>query len=289
MISRYGIFCKVIETGSFTKTADIIGYSQSAVSQTIKSLEQELSTTLVNRGKDGITLTRDGEQYFPYLHSIYSAELNLNRKHSEMQGLKNSTIRIGTFITVSRFLLPEPMMEFKKKYPEVKFELQQGSYDSIERGILDGNIDFGFVNPDAVTKLETRPLVRQRLQAVLPKNHPLANEKEVTLAQLAQGPIILPDEGEYNLLLRAFQQEQLTPNIEYKVYDDYSIISMVEQGLGISAFYDILLAKVKPNLEIREIRERPERTLSLAWHNWDTMPLAARKFIDYIGNSIISS
>ena len=49
MISRYGIFCKIIETGSFTKTAELLGYSQSAVSQTIKALEQETGTTLINR------------------------------------------------------------------------------------------------------------------------------------------------------------------------------------------------------------------------------------------------
>lgn len=286
MISRYGIFCKVIETGSFTKTADIIGYSQSAVSQTIKSLEQELGTALVNRGKDGITPTRDGEQFLPYLKAIYSSEQALVRKQSEMKGLKNSTIRIGTFISVSRFLLPKPMKEFKKKYPEVKFDLRQGDYDSIEKWIRDGGVDFGFVNPDAVSRLEIKPLIRQHLQAVLPKGHPLASQKDITLAQLAKGPIILPEEGEYNLLLRAFQQEQLSPNIEYKVYDDYTIMSMVQQGLGISAFYDILLSNVKPDLEIREIKERPERTLALAWRNWDTMPLAARKFIDCIVSSI---
>lgn len=51
MLSRYDIFCKVVETGSFTRTAEALGYSQSAVSQMVKALEQELGTTLVSRGK----------------------------------------------------------------------------------------------------------------------------------------------------------------------------------------------------------------------------------------------
>ena len=61
MLSRYGIFCKVIDTGSFTKAAEIAGYSQSAVSQTVKSIERELGSVLINRGKDGVSLTSDGE------------------------------------------------------------------------------------------------------------------------------------------------------------------------------------------------------------------------------------
>ena len=66
MISRYEIFCKVIENGSFTKTAEELGYSQSAVSQAVRTLEQETETVLIDRKKDGIGLTADGEQYLPY-------------------------------------------------------------------------------------------------------------------------------------------------------------------------------------------------------------------------------
>ena len=58
-ISKYGVFCKVAEQKNFTKVANEIGYSQSAVSQIVKGLEKELGTTLVNRGKDGISLTRE--------------------------------------------------------------------------------------------------------------------------------------------------------------------------------------------------------------------------------------
>lgn len=114
MISRYGIFCKIIETGSFTKTAELLGYSQSAVSQTIKALEQETGTTLINRRKDGTLLTVDGAAYLPYFQQIYQAEEALERKEREMRGLENSVIQIGTFTSVSRNLLPELMREFKK-------------------------------------------------------------------------------------------------------------------------------------------------------------------------------
>ena len=65
MISRYEIFCKVVEAGSFTRVAGELGYSQSAVSQTIKALEREVGVTLIDRKRDGVALTEDGRQFWP--------------------------------------------------------------------------------------------------------------------------------------------------------------------------------------------------------------------------------
>ena len=69
-ISRYGVFCKVAEQKNFTKVANEIGYSQSAVSQIVKSLERELGCCLIERRKDGIRLTPDGEEYYPYIQGM---------------------------------------------------------------------------------------------------------------------------------------------------------------------------------------------------------------------------
>ena len=133
MISRYGIFCKVLELGSFTRAAQCLGYSQSSVSQTIKTMENELGVTLIDRKKDGIGLTPDGEEYFPYIQAVYAAEKALKQKENEMAGLENTTIRIGTFTSVSRTLLPPLMKSFQKEYPMVTFVLRQGEYTGIEQ------------------------------------------------------------------------------------------------------------------------------------------------------------
>ena len=66
MASRYQIVCMVVDRGSLKGAADELGYTQSAVSQAVKALERELGTTLIERGKQGVSLTRDGKQYLPY-------------------------------------------------------------------------------------------------------------------------------------------------------------------------------------------------------------------------------
>ena len=80
MMSKYRVFCTVVELGSFTAAAERLNYSQSAVSQTIKALEQELGTTLLSRQTHRLQLTRDGESYLPYLQEIAAAEGRLERR-----------------------------------------------------------------------------------------------------------------------------------------------------------------------------------------------------------------
>lgn len=282
MISRYGIFCKVIETGNFTRAAEMLGYSQSAVSQTIKSLESELGFTLIDRRKDGIRLTSDGEQFYTYIHSIYSAELSLEQKRREMRGLENTVISIGTFNAVSRNILPMLMNSFKSMYPSVSFVLRQGSYTNIEQWILEGSVDFGFVNADTVTEVETRFLYEDRMVAVLPPEHELAKKDEVSMRDLASEPFILLNEGTFSVPMRVFSEHDLVPTIAYDVYDDYTIMAMVKQGFGLSLLYEKLLQGFDHGLEVRPVTEDPKRTIALAWRSLDTLPYASRRFTEYI-------
>ena len=282
MFSKYSIFCMVIETGSFTKTAELLGYSQSSISQHVKSLEQELGTNLINRKKNRICLTKDGEEYLAYFKAIFNAEKDLKRKKQEMKGLKNNTIKIGTFTSVSRNILPSLMKAFKEIYPEINFILKQGEYTSIQQWIKDDKIDFGFINGDVNSGLEMEILYRDKMMAVLPKNHALAKYKSISLAQLANEPFILLDEGKSSVIMNAFSKYNLSPDIEYEVYDDYSILAMVRQNLGISTMYELVLKGFENNLEIRPIKENPQRTIALVWREWDTMSLASRSFVDFI-------
>ena len=282
MISRYGIFCRVVEQGSFTRAAEELGYSQSAVSQNVRALEQETGVTLLSRRKDGVQLTQDGQEFYPYIQSIFQAEQALERKRQETMGLQNSLIRIGTFTSVSRNLLPPMMKRFKEKYPDVRVVLRQGEYTSIPQWIRQGEIDFGFVNQDAVEGMETRLLYEDHMLAVLPQGHRLEKKSSLTLQDISTEPLILLDEGEHSVLLDAFHSAGLTPNLAYEVYDDYSILSMVRQGLGISVLYEKVVAGFEQGLSLRPIQESPRRRVALSWVSWDTMPYAARRFAEFL-------
>ena len=282
MLSKYELFCRILELGSFTRAADQLNYSQSAVSQTIKALEKELGTILLDRSKEGLSLTSDGTQYYPYFKAISASEKALSQKHKEMQGLEDVVIQIGTFTSVSRNLLIPLMREFKALHPQVQYNLKQGDYTNIPVWIKDETVDFGFINSNNAPPLEFKALYKDDLVAVLPSQHPLTRKKTVTLQDLAAYPFILLDEGLDNVTLAAFARQGLAPSLAYKVYDDYTILEMVRQGFGVSALYEKMLAGLVHHTITRPIAEEPQRTISLAWKNWETMSYASRRFAEFI-------
>ena len=282
-MDRYDVFIKIVETGSFTQAAEETGYTQSAVSQMIRSLERELNTTLFQRSKAGAKLTPDGREYLPYIQSISISLRELEVKCQEMHGLESGVIRVGTFTSVSRTWLPKLIKEFKKLYPAAQITLRQGDYTSICQWVEEGNVDFGFTNPDVTSNLTIIPLCTDRMQAILPPDHELAGEKVISLETLARLPYILLDEGaELSVPLSAFRKHGLNPNIQYKVVDDYTIMSMVAEGLGVSSLYDLVLEGYHQNILVKPIEPEVTRTLALVYKNKKVLPTACRYFIDYI-------
>lgn len=289
MLNKYDAFIKVIETGSFTKAADEIGYTQSAVSQMISSLESDLNTKLIVRNKKSILLTPDGKEYLPFIKSIRNAELELSEKKKEMQGLESGIIRIGTFSSVSCNWLPGLIKNFKKKYPYVHFHLMQGEYTNIDNWVKDGSVDFGFINPSAASKnLTVIPLRTDEMLAVLPIDHKLCNKSIITLNDLCKEAYILLDEGDVSEPLQVFKEKKLSPNIEYKVYDDYTIMSMVEKGLGVSILSDLVLTGHHQKIVTKSITPKVVRTIGLVYKNKNILPIAGRYFIDFIINEFNS-
>ena len=294
--SRYHIFCRVVDLGSFTKAAAELGYTQSAVSQIIRTLENELGSVLLERRRDGLRLTSDGQQYMPYLRHMSAAEQALAMKHQEMRGLEDSVVTIDTFTSVSRNILPPLMSDFRQQYPGVDFVLRQGDYASIYEDLLSGNVDLGFLSPgpgwnDAsdtdFSDLQLTKLYDDDMVVVLPPDHPLTRKRRISLEDLAQETLILLDEGvKYNTVLDGFRRVGLEPSIEYEVYDDYSIIAMIRQGMGISLLFRRVVHGFSEGVEIRELSQQLTRPVCLAWKNRDTLPAAARRFADYILDNI---
>lgn len=281
-MTQYEAFVKITETGSFTKAAESMGYTQSAVSQMIKTLEDELDTVLIHRSKKGVELSPDGKEFLPYIKNVYNSHRELIEKRNEMKGLGSGIIRIGTLASISCNWLPWLIKEFKEKYPSVHFDLKQGEYTNISGWIKEGSVDFGFVNPDAAEGLTTVPLKRDEMLAVVPVGHRMAGQETVTLEELSREPYILLDEGELSEPLEFFRANGLEPNTQYIVYDDYTIMSMVEEGLGISVLSALVLNKHKRNISVKSIYPKLERTVALAYKNKNILPIASRYFIDFV-------
>lgn len=286
-MNRYIALQKIVELGSFSKAAEALGYTQSAMSQMIASLENELSIKLLNRYRTGAKLTIEGAELYPYLERTIYQYLAAQEKAMEIRGLATGVIRMGTLASISAHWMPQLLKDFQAKYPNVEFVIHQGDYTSIQEWIKTGAIDFGFVNPKAVSGIETITLKEGAMLAVLPENHPLANENMVPLDALAAEPFILLEEGHYYEPLEAFKSIGSSPNIKYTIHDDYAIMTMVEAGLGVSILADLILHRTNYRIALRPTDPPISRTIAIGYKDKSSLPIASKRFIECLQAQIV--
>ncbi|MCB7320816.1 LysR family transcriptional regulator [Lacrimispora sp. 210928-DFI.3.58] len=285
-MNKYIALQKIVEFGSFSKAAEAMGYSQSAMSQMIASLEDELSIKLINRFRSGIKLTPEGEELYPHIEQLIFQYHMVREKTKEIKGLETGVIRMGTLASISVHWLPELLKEFKEQYPGVEFVIHQGDYTSIQEWIKTGMIDFGFVNPAAVSGIETIVLKQGDMLAVLPPQHALAENETVSLKDLAGEPFILLEEGHYYEPLEAFASIKVKPNIKYIIHDDYTIMTMVEAGLGVSILAELILHRTNYDIVLRPTEPPIKRTIAIGYKDKASLTIASRRFIECLRSRV---
>lgn len=279
---RYIALHKIVELGSFSKAAEALGYTQSAMSQMITSLEKELSIKLVDRFRTGTKLTLEGAELYTCIERLVYQYHAVQEKTKEIKGLETGVVRMGTIASISAHWLPGLLKEFQLQYPGVQFVIHQGDYTTIQEWVRTGAIDFGFVNPDAVRGLDTLVLKEGAMLAVLPEHHPLAELDVVPLRALAEEPFILMEEGHYYEPLEAFQKIGVTPNVKYTIHDDYAIMTMVEAGLGVSILAELILRRTSYRLALRPTEPPVTRTIAVGYKDRASLPMAAKRFIEHL-------
>lgn len=281
-MNRYLALQKIIELGSFTKAAVTLGYTQSAISQMIASLEDELSIKLLHRSRIGVTLTPEGADLYPFIQRSILQYQAMQSKVNEIKGLDTGVIRIGTISSITCHWLPNLIKAFQFQYPNVQFILHQGDYSSIQEWIQVGAVDFGFTTPAAVTGLRTVAIKDDPMLAILPQNHILASQQTINLTNFADEAYILLEEGHYSEPLEAFRSSGIAPNIKYTLHDDYAIMTMVEAGLGISILGALILRRNPYNIVKRPTEPPIKRTLAIGYKDEESLPIASKYFIDFL-------
>lgn len=273
---------KTVEYGSFTKAAEILNYSQSGISRMIGDLEKDWKVVLLERGKDGVKLTSDGLTLLPYARSLVAEYEKLQMQVDELNGLQSGLIRIGTFSSVATHWLPNIIKEFQKDYPHIDYELLLGDYAEIEEWVIEGRVDCGFLKLPTRPDFETIFLEEDKLLAVIPEDHPLADCEKFPIAALCGGPFILLEKGENSEVSEIFRRCGLTPKVHFTTWDDFSIMSMVESGLGVGILPQLILRRTPYRILTKELDVPAYRSIVLAMRSKKTASLAVKRFIEYL-------
>lgn len=280
-IKKYEVLLQTADLGSFTKASEVLGYTQSAISHIITGLEDELGLKLLARDRFGVRLTAEGEALLPAIRAVCQQNQELLRQAAQFHGLEVGQVRIGTWLSVSVHLLPRLLQTFSQRHPDITFELLQGSYEDIERWLSEGRIDLGFLRLPASGHFETTLLLEERILAIFPPNQAPACER-VTVEQLKQSPYILRLDSLDNDTRELFRKTQHTPRITYSAKDDYAVMAMVEQRLGISILPELLLKNAPYHLEVRELDPPATRQIGVACKHANTLSPAARQFLQHV-------
>ena len=230
---RYEIFLKVCETGSFSKAAEALNYTQSGISQMMAGLEEELGVQLFARINRGVTLTDNGTRLLPYVRELANQKNRLRQAAFNINHKVEGKLRVGSISSITTLWMPEVVHYFKENYPKVKIEILDGNYDEIREWIIRGQVDCGFLSSIVADDLKFYPLRDDPLCAVFPEGHPLAAHSSVTLPQLFQYPLIIETPGCDNDIQHLMLKCPVKPNISYSFRDDTLIMAFVRSGLGV--------------------------------------------------------
>ena len=281
-ILKYMAFVKTVEYGSFTRAAEVLNYSQSGISRMIHDLEEEWGITLLERNRSGVKLTSEGSRMLPYAQKLCKEYQNLQMQVDDVRVVQSGIIRIGTFSSVATHWLPNIIKAFQKDYPGIDYELLLGDYTEIEEWIAEGRVDCGFLRLPTRPDFETIFLERDKLLAILPEDHPLAEYEKVPIAALCDEPFMLLEKGAKAEISEVFERNGLTPRVHFTTWDDYAVMSMVESGLGISMLPQLILKRIPYHIVAKELDVPAYRDIVLALRERRTASLAVKRFLDYL-------
>lgn len=281
-MNKYEIILNVCETHSISKTAAKLNYTQSAISQAIKSYEKELGFPIFKRSKHGMEVIPGTEEVFASLHTICQEEYKIHQIASSRANLDSGFIRIGTIQSISYHWLPDILKQFSEAYPNIRFELTVDGFSVLKEKVKNDQLDCIFVSQYSAPHLPFIPIGKDELMLVTPKDHPLSDQITVSLSNINNEKFILSSDGLDYETGKIFELNNIKPQIQYRLNEDFATIKMVEQGFGITILPKLLLKDAPFRVCIRSFTEHYSRTLGVAYPNDATMNPATQRFLNFV-------
>jgi DNA-binding transcriptional LysR family regulator len=230
-------FANLAKTGSFTETARQLHLSQSAISHSIKALEEEVRCRLVDRMGKSVTLTLAGEQLLAHANRILW-EMEIARERlGELGKWGHGRLRIGASPTACQYLLPTVLREFKDSFPKCLIQIEPGDTAQVVEFLHSQRIDMALaLAPRLEQRIEFRPLFTDELMFLVGPLHPWAQKGALDRAEIVNQRFILYAKKSYlwDMIQEYFREEQMVLPTSIELGNIEAIKELVKLGLGIS-------------------------------------------------------
>jgi DNA-binding transcriptional LysR family regulator len=283
-IRHLSALAALAEEGSFGRAAERLGYTQSAVSQQIATLERLVGERLVERpgGPRPVSLTEAGRLLLRHAESIVA---RLQAAQADLQALRAGeagTLRVGTFQSVGARVLPEIMRRFTEQWPKVEVMLEQHEDDEIAHAVERGEIDLGFVLlPVGDAPLETVELLRDPYVLIVRADSPLATAPP-SLRTIAAQPLVgFRESHAMGPVEAAFRAEGIEPHWAFRSNDNPTVQGLVGAGVAVAVMPRLTVDDRDPRIAIVELgRLVTPRIVAIARHRDRYSSPAARAFVE---------
>jgi len=241
----------IADKGSFTGAAASLGYSQPAVSQMVRRLEQRSGTVLVERMGRHVRLTEAGQVLARHAVGVLAALDAAEEEVAAIAGLRSGRVRLVAFPSSSASLVPRALSLVKKRFPDIRVTFSEAeppeSLAALRAGECDIAVAFAYeggeiARSEDLDHFVTRRLLDDEVRLAVPQDHPLAAEDRAELADFADESWIAGCPRCRGHLLSLAQQAGFIPNVSFETEDYVAVLGLVSEGLGVALVPDLILA-----------------------------------------------
>lgn len=290
LVESLKVFCDLVETQSFSKTAVLNSVTQSAVSQQLKSIEKRQGKRLLEREKRRLTLTAEGEIFFRYAREIVRRFEEMQHRIQALGGVVSGTVRLSAIYSVGMLELAPYLKNYLKAFPKVNMRLQYDQPQKIYDDVASGEIDLGIVAyPKAQRNVEVLQFTEDDMVIVTHPDNDLAGQQNVDPKVLDGRPLILftPETPTRRAIDRYLRKFGVRPNVVMELDHIATIKHAVEVDIGISILPDqsVLYEKGWGTLDSSTFTDEPfTRPVGILYRKGRSFSLATQKLIGILSN-----
>ena len=270
-----------VDLGSFTKAAEVLGYTQSGLTHMMNSLEKEVGFTLLERGRSGVRLTEECERIAPAVREFLQANARLDSVIEQVASSRTEIIRVSAYASIAMHWLPGIIQRFREECPDVDVDIRMADHVDVPYELLaQGKMDAILVSPQDEGQYEWVHLADDPMFAVLPKDFDTQGMTAFPLAAFEARDFIMPSQGFDKDIMRIFNRIGVKPHILPTWVDDPTVISMVSHGLGVSMMTELTVRGRTDGVKLLPVEPASSRELGLAVRSLDAASDGLRHFID---------
>ena len=279
-VQKLSFILEAIRCGSMTKAAEELGYTQSGLTYTVNTVENELGFPIVIRDASGIRLSAEGQELLPYIEELVNCDRRFTQHAQNMLHRLGNVLNVAAYPSTADTIVPEILALFTRLSPEIKVNLRVGSQDDMIRWLTDGNVDFGFGGQLHLPGCEWLPLLEDPELAILPENFPSDGMTSFPMEEFRRHPFVMPVYWpEEASLVRQLEQYQIEPQFAVDFSDNAPVLAMVEQGLALSSLPELTLHAYRYHIKTLPLDPPCSRTIGVTYRQQGSARTAANKFL----------